>query len=230
MFGRWLMRQEDGRGGYLLDVNPLDRVEAPRRPRTTRPHMAQGDVARFVLLAVPEYQDLARMVLLSTTLRASEICNLDVSDLLHDEATGKYSLRVRLKGDRPKVIAIPDDVAARLLAALERRQAKPRATDPLLLNSRGERWGRTALSESFVAIGKRAGVKIRTGAHAWRHSANVLARRVLKMDVQQRAALLNHAGTATLNRYDHEDVEEGRETRDAFWDAVKGLGGNGNGK
>jgi integrase len=83
---------------------------------------------------------------------------------------------------------------------------------------------RTTLPEAFARLGKAAGVEVRVASHTMRYSVNAVARRVAKLDPQQRAELLNHVSTATLNVYDRLDNDaEGRVVRNASWVALKGL-------
>lgn len=57
-----------------------------------------------------------------------------------------------------------------------------------------------------------------------RYSVKAVARRVAKLDPQQRAELLNHVSTTTLSVYDRLDNDaEGRVVRNASWFALKGL-------
>jgi site-specific recombinase XerD len=101
-----------------------------------------------------------------------------------------------------------------------------KAGDPLLVGARGRRLLRTTLSEMFTRIGRRAGIgRIAARTHQFRHVLNLVARTKAGLDVQQRAALLNHVSTATLQVYDHEQIAEAREARDATWGAVKKLTG-----
>jgi site-specific recombinase XerC len=221
MFGRFLMRTErtDGRG-YVLDTNPVDRVESPRRVRRKKAHLDQDSLVRFFITDTHEHVDLARLVLLSTALRASEICRLNVSDLVKDDKG--YGLHVILKGGREKIISIPTEVAQRLIASLEERRAGQH--EPLLLNGLGQRWKRTTLSETFARLGKKAGLPTRSATHIFRASLNVIARRVAGLDVQQRAALLNHANTTTIATYDRLDsMDEERGARDAVWGAFNRI-------
>jgi integrase len=224
MFGAYLMRQEDGRGGYLLDVNPADRIEKIRRVKQPRPHLNEPDLIKFLLVDLPQAQDVARLLLVSTVLRASELCRLNVEDLVGN-ATDGYGLKVLLKGRRYKTIALPTDVGDHLMAWFESR-GKLKGEDPILVNNSGQRYRRTTLSELYTRIGRAAGVKTRVASHIFRHSLNVLARRIAKLDVQARAELLNHANTQTIASYDHLDSpDEGRAAREAVWNAVKGLVG-----
>lgn len=104
-----------------------------------------------------------------------------------------------------------------------------RGTDPILVNSYGDRWRRTSLSELFARIAKRAGVtRVEARAHSFRHALNVLAR-TSGLEVQQRAAMLNHVDTRMLAQYDHEMADDAAHARSAVWGVVRGLGSKANG-
>jgi len=87
------------------------------------------------------------------------------------------------------------------------------ANEPLLVNQRGKRWKRTALSNLMARIGKKAGIgRFRVSAHKLRHTGNVVARRG-GLDAVVRSALLNHADTRTVDQYDHLIPDELYEAR-----------------
>ena len=133
------------------------------------------------------------------------------------------ALSVILKGNRPKSIVLPPPVAARLSAWLTERGAKPE--DPILVNSFGARWTRSALSECFARLAKKAGVtRIAARAHQARYALNTLGR-TLGLDVQERAALLSHSNTRTLHVYDRELADDGAKARATIWDALQRAAG-----
>ena len=87
------------------------------------------------------------------------------------------------------------------------------ANEPLLVNSRGKRWTRNAMTDLMARIGEVAGVtRFRVPAHKLRHTGNVVARRG-GVDAVVRSALLNHSSTRTVAEYDHLIPSEVYEAR-----------------
>jgi len=220
-FAEWAMRQKDpATEKYILAENPLLRVERPKRgkPNTT---FLYGHEARALLtLECGEHKALARDFFFDTGVRVSEACDANVG-ALWDDGTTTY-VRVRLKGGSERNIPLGAEYADRLKASLKGRATEPKQTDPLLVNSAGHRWTRSALKQMIRGLGEKAGVtRTIVGPHMLRHTYNVVARAVAGLDVNVRAELLNHAGTSTLQRYDHLIAGETQDARDQVRDAMK---------
>jgi site-specific recombinase XerD len=209
--------------GYALNENPTERFTWPKRRPVTRKFLYADELRAFAIVPCHPDEALVRELLIATALRADELCQLNVLDV-YEAGDGRIVLNVMVKGRKNQAVGIPlpVDVGARLKAALLRRKAS--STDPLVLNSRGDRYTRRALYALTVRLGKRAGItRMAVGPHSFRHTLNVLARSHAKLDVNQRAAILNHRDTNTLRKYDHLLPDESVEARDKLWAAVKAI-------
>jgi site-specific recombinase XerD len=87
------------------------------------------------------------------------------------------------------------------------------ANEPLLMESRGKRWTRNAMTDLMSRIGEAAGItRFRVSAHKLQHTGNVVARRG-GVDAVVRSALLNHSTARTVAEYDHLIPSEVYEAR-----------------
>jgi integrase len=122
-----------------------------------------------LLLYIQEKADLARrrgskravvdevivLLFLNTGLRPSELCNMDINDLIVDH--GSYSILVRLSsGNVHRAVDVTEDIAEHIqrFVRLYRRNAKP--SDPLLVSERGTRLSYMSLYNKVKRIGKSA--------------------------------------------------------------------------
>jgi site-specific recombinase XerD len=132
-------------------------------------------------------------------------------------------LRVHLKGGGEANLTLGADLVERLKDALLARNL-PGGKEPLLVNAEGRKWTRTAAQQMLVRLGKRAGItRVRVTPHKLRHTYNVIADQGAGLSVTVRAALLNHTGTESLQRYDHMMAKTTAEARDAVRAAVRGY-------
>jgi site-specific recombinase XerD len=208
------MKVKNGKD-YIVDVNPVDRVERPRKVRPVRKFLHREEISKVLSLEAPENEALARDLFFDTGLRVSEIANASVHDLrVTGDGTVILGASVKGRGRTLEKVDIPlgKHVGERLMAQLQEREAGPK--DPIIVNREGRRYTRTTLSEMVMRMGKKAGIdRMNVRPHAIRHTYNVLARQA-GVDVATRAKLLNHTDTNTLQRYDHVLPEETRAARD----------------
>lgn len=200
---RYAMTVRDSRGRPLLDHDPTRTFPWPTYTRPEKRFLYPQEAAAFVAVQRPPHEALVRDFLLETGLRANEVCTIDVKDFIQ-VGPEAYLVRARVKGRRGERVEVPLSPAlgSRLKDALLNRGV-PDGREPLFVNSRGQRWTRTALSELMARIGRQAGItRMRVSAHKLRHTANVVAR-IAGLDSVQRASLLNHRSLATLREYDH---------------------------
>lgn len=189
--GRW-GSQEEGPEGYLLEANPVDRVRRPKARRPAERFLELDEAKRILGL------NLAVDFLLLTGLRVSEAVNCKVRDLHQGRLT------VRLKGGRLSEVLLP----ARLQSRLEALAASRSPEAPLLVRGDGSPWNRLALTKAVARAARVAGVlRIRVSAHVLRHTFNVAARSA-GVDPTVRSRLLNHASSATLQKYEHAAAAE----------------------
>jgi integrase/recombinase XerD len=99
-------------------------------------------------------------------------------------------------------VPLSPEVAGDVLTYLSARGHLPRSA-PLLVNSRGQRWTRTGLSQRVAQLAQQAVItRIRVSAHKLRHTAASLA---LASGVNPLAVskLLNHSNLKTTEQYLH---------------------------
>ena len=195
--------------GYILDENPLDRVFRPKRQKPPEKYLYAAELKQLLAVEAPSHQRLVVELLVDTALRANELASATVGDLTLDG--DRILLAVRVKGGKPRTITLGSRVGAILVESLKIREAGP--TDPLLVNDRGERYTRASISELVRRLAVRAGLtRFTVRAHVLRHSVATLAS-ATGAEVPAIAAMLNHAGLGTVQRYihRHDAVDAARE-------------------
>jgi site-specific recombinase XerD len=199
---KYAMRVKAPRGhGYVLDGNPVDRVERPRFAEPPEKWLTLDELHAMVVAAegASPCDRLAFAAVLDQPLRASEWCSANVADLTL-AAGDKVALEVRVKGGARRKKVLGDRLAADLTRTLREREAKP--AEPLLLNGRGTRYTRQGFSGIINRIAQRAGLGRAVRAHAIRHAVASLAAHH-KASQYEIAEMLNHRSLATAQRYIH---------------------------
>lgn len=197
-----------GRGITGTDLADAPRTRARDRPVTV---FTEAELAAMLAVCDPERWDGTRnrailVTLWRTGLRAAELCDLDLDDYDSDRQT----LRVRHgKGDKPRLVGVPDDAAA----AIDDWLLVARGRDPgaLFPSERGGPLKPQSLAWLIHKLGSRAGVE-KAHAHRFRHSFAV---GFLKAggDVYTLARVLGHGDLQMTQRYlrglrDEEVAEE----------------------
>ncbi len=195
--------------GYLVDNeacphNPVVRV---RRPRIDRDHTATVGLtaaqATAVLAAAGSDAVLGAATaaalagfLVQIGARVSEVCALDVSDLGHD--SGHRTVRLRMKGGKTRIRAVPPGLAA----AIERHLAG-RVDGPLFQAPDGRRLDRHTVYRFVQRAAKAAGIESaeKITPHSFRHAWATLARE-RGASLEERQHALGHADPRTTQRYD----------------------------
>lgn len=202
----FLRRLKDGRGRPLIEGDPTREFERPKYKRPESKFLHPEELKAFLSVPRAAGESIARDLFLDTMLRVSELANANVGDIEGPNAEGRYSLRTRVKGGAEKRVPLSPAVAEGLLEYLMGRgiagpQSKPQA--PLLVNTRGERWTRSGLTQLVGRIAKQAGItRFSVSAHKLRHTAATIA---LHSGVNPLAVskLLNHTNMKTTEQYLH---------------------------
>lgn len=201
---RFGMQRKDAHGRRLVPENPTKSFEWPRRRLTETKYLRPDELRAFLAYELREpYKRLARAVLFDTGLRAQELSRANVGDV--HESGGLYYVSVAVKGrgverkyDVPLSPGCADLVRDALLS-----EGRLNPDAPLLVNSAGQRWHPTALTNMVARLGRDAGItRFRIGCHTVRHTVNVLAR-IGGADVVARSKVLGHANPHSLERYEH---------------------------
>lgn len=207
-FCRWLVIQ-----GHL-EVDPTADLGDPAQPDRLPAAFTSGQLEKLVAtVAVKDEEarfpwvsrDLAILALLAGAgVRASELCALDVGDLLDME--DPPLLKVTGKGGHVRHVPVAGEVVETVQAFLADRQVRFEgavgAEDPLVVRYNGRRFTRGALGYHVSRWVERAGVAKPEGecAHAFRHTyaKGLLANGVPLPSIQK---LLGHRSLATTEVY-----------------------------
>lgn len=194
-------QEQAGRRGFV--PNPAEGV---RRPKVSKESQTAGlteDEVKAVLrvAATRGRREYALVMLLASTgLRVSEVCQLDTGDLVRD--AGTWALRVVRKGYGSTAVFVtcPDPAARALRRYMRGRRG------PMFKGNDGERMTRRQAAYwvkamTAQALGRPEDGGPRVSPHSFRHTATTIAlnRGVPLADV---AALMGHVSTQTTARYD----------------------------
>ena len=194
----------------VLQRDPSDRLELPRRWRTLPEVLTADEVAR--LLAAPAqddplyYRDRAMLELAyGAGLRVSEWVGLAVRDVRMDEGL------VRVLGKGSKERLVPFGRSALAAIAIYLRELRPRlergqGQGILFLNARGQPLSRMGAWKILRKHVTTAGIVRRVSPHTLRHS---FATHLLEGGADLRAVqeMLGHADVSTTQVYTHVDRE-----------------------
>lgn len=134
-------------------------------------------------------------------LRASELCNLDVSDIDLKNLTIRVNAGKRGKDG---ICLINSECATTLRRYLDVRPSfKICGLDPLFFTDYGQRWQRTEVHRLFTHYKAKAGIEKRGGIHVFsRHSpATLLLSSGCDISIVQK--ILRHSDIRTTLRYTH---------------------------
>lgn len=223
-----LMKLKTPRGKPYLTHNPARMFEWPTVDAAETKFLLPDELAAFLSVARPLRESIVRDVFLDTGARVSELCRLNVGDVI--TVAGATALATTVKGRRSRLrkrhLPLSQPIASAMIEYLMARgisnpQDAAHRDQPLFLTSTSERWKRTGLSSLMVRIGRQAGVsRFRVSAHKLRHTANVVARLARRedgapLDRWTRSQLLSHANPSSLDRYEHLLPVELFEAREA---------------
>jgi site-specific recombinase XerD len=208
--GEYGMKTQNADGKYHLAENPLARVYRPKRQKPAERHLYREEILALLKVDAHPVERLLLLMVVDTSLRASELANARVRDLTADG--DKLRLAVIVKGGRPRTVTLGREVGALLLEHLKLREPEP--GDPLLVGQKGRRLTRGSISWTIQKLATKAGIT-RTAVRAHllgRHSMATLASGA-GVDVPTIAALLNHSDLNTVSRYVHrgDAVDSARE-------------------
>ena len=197
--------------GFLLREgrigrDPTSSLASPRRWTTIPRYLGPEEVTR--LLTAPDAsrptgaRDKAMLELLyATGLRASELCQTELSDLNAELGV----LRVVGKGGRQRVVPVGKHALRAVDGYLQGARAKllaGRGSRYLFVTARGDRMTRQAFWKLLIAHGKTVGIFRRLTPHVLRHS---FATHMLEggADLRSVQTLLGHADISTTQIYTH---------------------------
>jgi integrase/recombinase XerD len=190
----------------LLDSNPTEMLDSPRRWRTLPRVLGKGDVRR-ILGAIDLSTKLGRRdralfeLLYATGGRVSEVTGARRRDWQPDLGL----VRLRGKGSKERLVPVGRPAQEAMENHLADRGA-PEGTDPLIASVRGNRLTRDRVFRLLKEYAERAGIHPLPSPHDLRHA---FATHLLEGDADVRAVqeLLGHASVATTQLYTHVEHE-----------------------
>jgi site-specific recombinase XerD len=184
-FGTWLVKR-----GHLKE-NPLAEIEVPRREKRL-PKVLPWSVAEQVVAGESRVRNRAILaVLVWAGLRRVEVARLNVGSLQRE---GDVALRVRGKGNKERVVGLPNQAVTAIKAYLATRPgAEP--DEPMFLVK-----GITArvVSKAVARAGRR--LKVHLHPHLFRHTYATRLHE-LGVDLLVIQGLLGHESVATTEIY-----------------------------
>lgn len=206
-------------GEGLVTRDPSDRLETPKRWRTLPETLSVAEVER--LLEAPSiddrmaWRDRALLELAyGAGLRVTELCNLELGDLILSEGL----VRAFGKGRKERLVPVGRPVIGAVSTYLHTVRAeldKGATRQRLLLNARGEPLSRVGAWGIVKKHAKRAGLSEHVTPHTLRHS---FATHLLEGGADLRAVqeMLGHADLSTTQIYTHVDRDHLRKVHRSF--------------
>lgn len=206
-------------GEGMLDRDPSERLETPRRWRTLPEVLSVAEVE--ALLAAPSldqplaWRDRTLLELgYGAGLRVSELCGLTMGDLLLSDGL----VRVLGKGSKERLVPIGRKVIGTLgvyLHGLRAELDRGRTQGRVLLNARGAPLSRVGAWGIVKRQTRAAGIERSVTPHTLRHS---FATHLLEGGADLRAVqeMLGHADLSTTQIYTHVDRDYLRSVHRRF--------------
>jgi len=217
-------RVKDGRGRPVIAINPMAGLERPQRKRPPEKFLLPDELWAFLSVPRPLRDAVVRDVLIDTGLRRAELCVANVGDLIRIE--GQTTLQVTVKGGMTTQVPISPPIAGLLQDWLLSRNL-PGPTEPLFINTMGERYAGVTLAGLILRIGKAAGIaRFDVTPHVIRHTLEIIRRRQ-KIDPAVRSRLLTHTNFASLGWYQHVLPDELVAARQQQWEGLQAYLGPG---
>lgn len=147
-------------------------------------------------------------------LRASELCNLDDSDVDFKNRT----LRIRLgKGGKDGMVLLSDECLKVLRQYLEvRPPLKIDGKSPLFYTDFGRRWDRRDVYRVFIYYKKKAGIEKQGGAHVFSRHTTATIMISKGCDIRIVKEVLRHNDIRTTLRYAHVSDRTKRDMYDKY--------------
>lgn len=180
----------------VLDHNPAHGARKPRQSETAQVGMTAEQARAFLETAhgVGALEYALAWLMLSTALRASEVCALDLRHV--GEQRGVTVIDVTRKGGKQQRLVVPEPAAAALRAWLA---VRPKSPSSAVFLSEGLRICRKRIHTLVTRVAQAAGTGQRVTPHSLRHTAATLAldAGVPIRDVQQLMGHASSPGTIT---------------------------------
>lgn len=216
-FYKWMKRK-----GTVME-NPFEGVGGIRREKKIPEFLEESEVSNLIQTAALGVtnnrchagRNRAMLeVIYATGCRASELCGIDLADLLFEQGV----VRIRKgKGKKERLVPIGRSAIEAIHAYLPQRTAQlGRNQTPfetaLFISQRG-RMTRSGVKDLFKLLRRKMGVKKRVYAHLLRHSfATHLHNR--GVDIRDLQELLGHELISTTQMYTHVQMDRLKKVYD----------------
>ncbi len=182
----------------LIDDSGVE-IRLPKRlPRAIPRH----DVVRLLRSCEPcskqidRDTELALRLLITTGVRVSELCGIDIADIAPDGA----SIRIKGKGSRERMVFVSNLNLQQRLRAARDLKSSAAASEPFFLSRRKVRLSPQAFRIRLHRLRASSGLATRITPHCLRHTAATLLLEA-GVDIRFVQRLLGHASISTTEIY-----------------------------
>jgi site-specific recombinase XerD len=195
---------------YLMDddvltKSPLHVLKRPRVEITNLNRYLSPAEAQALIEAATPADRMPIALMLTTGLRVSEVTGAQWRDLYRDPE-GRLGLLVHGKGNKSRVVAVPDPLWTLIQSDRERRglgaDLDASDTSPLVADRQGTPYTRQGLLKLVRRTAERAEISKRVSPHWLRHSYGTLAA-LADVPVYQLQQDMGHSRLETSQRYVH---------------------------
>ena len=191
----------------LLELNPFIDVRAPKAPKTLPKTLTAEQLSQLIEINTDDplsFRDQAFMELFySSGLRLAELCNLNLNDLMFDQAI----VRVTGKGNKMRDVPVGSMAVTALKQWLLQRNSLPlKDFDAVFVSKWGRRISPRNIQQRIKHWAKKQGLDVNVTPHMLRHS---FASHMLESSGELRSVqeLLGHANISTTQIYTHLDFQ-----------------------
>ncbi len=200
--------------------NPLDLIESPKTGRKLPDTLSVEEIDKIIqAIDLSTDEGERNRAILETLygcgLRVSELINLKISDLFFEEGF----IKVTGKGDKQRFVPI-SGYTIKLINLYKNeirihKDIKPKATDTLFLNRRGNQLTRAMIFTIVKRLTVAAGIRKNVSPHTFRHSfaTHLLERGADLRAIQQ---MLGHESITTTEVYVHVERSHLRQVMEEF--------------
>ncbi len=185
--------------GYI-DQNPMETIETPRVPKSLPKIISVEEVMALFRASESTRDLLILMLLYSTGLRVSELCNLNINHVNFQEGIIRV---LHGKGGKDRVVPISQKVLGLLKRYVqEDRGESLNSSAPLFVSRQGTRLSTRSIQRIVTKSRKRAGIQRKVTPHTLRHA---FATHLIEnnVDIRYIQEYLGHSSLATTQIYTH---------------------------
>lgn len=190
------------------NIDPPLNLTTPKRSRKMPNFLTQREAKKLLDAAREDLKTLAMVsLLIYTGIRVGELCKIDIDDLNLEERF----IRIRSgKGDKDRIVIIPDECASTLQEYLLERYKVQSRTRSFFVSTKRTRFDTSSVERIIRNLGKKAELDRKVTPHVLRHT---FATTVLRNggDIRFIQQVLGHASVATTQIYTHIDDNMLRE-------------------